>query len=62
MKSRSKILISLVLFLILFIGGSLFMYFKYIHDKPKIRIIEHRTEVDPIKFDSALKAKNQTQK
>lgn len=62
MKSRTKFLILLFTFLVLFVGASLFMYFKYIHNKPKVKIIAPRTEVDPIKFDSALKANSRIQK
>jgi hypothetical protein len=41
-------------FFVFFFGGAAFMYYMYIHDKPKIKIIAPRTDVDPMKFDSAL--------
>jgi hypothetical protein len=54
MKSQIKKLAVLIGFVGLFIGSALWMYFKYIHNKPKIKIIAPKTTVDPIKFDSVL--------
>lgn len=58
MVSKSKKLIIAFSFLILFFGSAGFMYFKYIHNKPKIKIIAPKTEVDPMKFDSLLYEQN----
>jgi hypothetical protein len=49
---------NLIGFVTLFVGSALFMYFKYIHNKPKIKIIAPKTEVDPMKFDSLLYEQN----
>ena len=56
-KQFSKIAV-LLGFITIFIGSALFMYFKFIHNKPKIKIIAPKTEVDPMKFDSLLFEKN----
>lgn len=58
MQNQFKKIAVLLGFLTLFIGSALFMYFKYIHNKPKIRIIAPKTEVDPMKFDSLLYEQN----
>jgi len=57
MKSKVQKLSILFAFVTLFIGSALFMYFKYIDGQPKMNFDTPRTDVDPIKFDSALKAK-----
>ena len=54
MKNQFKKLGVLIGFVTLFVGSALFMYFKFIHNKPKIKIIAPKTEVDPMKFDSLL--------
>jgi hypothetical protein len=54
MKNQFIKLAVLVGFVTLFVGSALFMYFKFIHNKPKIKIIAPKTEVDPMKFDSLL--------
>lgn len=58
MQNQIKKIAVLLGFLTLFVGSALFMYFKYIHNKPKIRIVAPRTEVDPMKFDSLLYEQN----
>jgi hypothetical protein len=58
MKNQFKKLAVLIGFVTLFVGSALFMYFKYIHNKPKIKIIAPKTEVDPMKFDSLLYEQN----
>jgi hypothetical protein len=58
MQNQFKKIAVLIGFLTLFVGSALFMYFKYIHNKPKIRIIAPKTEVDPMKFDSLLYEQN----
>ena len=45
------------MFVALFAGSALFMYFKFIHNQPRIKIIAPKTEVDELKFDSILRAK-----
>ncbi len=57
MNIQTKKILVFLSFFILFFGGAAFMYFKYIHNRPKIRVVAPRTEVDPIKFDSLLQAK-----
>jgi len=57
MKSKTQKLLILFLFAVLFAGSALFMYFKYIHNQPRIKIIAPKTEVDELKFDSILRAK-----
>ena len=57
MKSKSQKLIVIVLFVTLFAGSALFMYFKFIHNKPRITIVAPKTEDDELKFDSLLRAK-----
>ncbi len=57
MKSKVQKLSILFIFVSLFIGSALFMYFKFIHGQPKMNFETPRTEVDPVKFDSALQAK-----
>ena len=54
MQSKVKKIAVLLTFLGLFVGSALYMYFKFIHQKPRIKIIAPKTEVDPIKFDSVL--------
>lgn len=46
----------------LFVGSALFMYFKYIHNKPKIEIIAPKTEINPMQFDSLLYEQNKDKK
>jgi hypothetical protein len=58
MKIQFIKLAVLIGFVSLFMGSALFMYFKYIHNKPKIKIIAPKTEVDPMQFDSLLYEKN----
>jgi|APGre2960657444_1045066.scaffolds.fasta_scaffold622464_2 hypothetical protein len=58
MKNQFIKLGVLIGFFTLFVGSALFMYVKFIHNKPKIKIIAPKTEVDPIKFDSLLYEKN----
>ena len=58
MKNQFKKLAVLIGFVTLFVGSALFMYFKYILNKPKIKIIAPKTEVDPMKFDSLLYEQN----
>lgn len=58
MKNQFKKLAVLVVFVSLFVGSALFMYFKFIYNKPKIKIVQPKTEVDPIKFDSLLYEQN----
>jgi hypothetical protein len=58
MKIQFIKLAVLIGFVSLFMGSALFMYFKYIHNKPKIKIIAPKTEVDPMKFDSLLYEQN----
>ncbi len=58
MKNQFKKLAVLIGFVTLFVGSALFMYFKYLHNKPKIKIIAPKTEVDPMKFDSLLYEQN----
>lgn len=57
MKSKIQKLSILFIFVTLFVGSALFMYFKFIHGQPKMRFDAPRTEIDPVKFDSALQAK-----
>lgn len=61
MKSKSAKLLILFTFVTLFIGSALFMYFNFIHDKPRMKFTEPRTEIDPVKFDSLLKVKSLAQ-
>ena len=58
MKNQFKKLAVLIVFVSLFVGSALFMYFNYIHNKPKIKIVQPKTEVDPMKFDSLLYVQN----
>lgn len=58
MNNKGIKLAVLLGFLSLFIGSALWMYFTFIHNKPKIKIIAPKTEVDPMKFDSLLFEKN----
>ena len=58
MQNQFKKIAVLLGFLTLFVGSALYMYFKYIHNKPKIRIVAPKTEVDPMKFDSLLYEQN----
>lgn len=55
MKSKKSKLIVLFIFVFLFIGSALFMYFKYIHKKPKIEIVAPRKDQFNQKLDSMLK-------
>lgn len=58
MESKGKKLLILFIFIVLFFGSALFMYFRYIHNKPKIKIVAPKTEVDPLLFDSMLSKQN----
>jgi hypothetical protein len=58
MKNQLKKLAVLIGFFTLFVGSALFMYFNYIHNMPKIKIVQPKTEVDPMKFDSLLYEQN----
>jgi hypothetical protein len=58
MKNQFKKLAVFIGFMTLFFGSALLMYFKYIHNKPKIKIVQPKTEVDPMKFDSLLYEQN----
>ncbi|NQW42288.1 MAG: hypothetical protein HQ463_02510 [Bacteroidetes bacterium] len=59
MKYKSKILklITLGSFVIILFGCALWMYFTYIHNKPKIQIVTPRTNKETQHFDSLLKTK-----
>ncbi len=59
MKSQVKKVLILILFLVMFVGGALFMYFNYIHNKPKLkfegsRILDENKRI----MDSLMKEKN----
>ncbi|MES2619152.1 MAG: hypothetical protein V4613_14840 [Bacteroidota bacterium] len=56
MKSKSAKLLILFTFVALFIGSALFMYFKYVHNRPKIKVVAPRTEIDQMKLDSAIRS------
>lgn len=56
MKSQRNKLLVAGTFLVLFFGSALFMYFKFIHNKPRVKMKVHRTEVNHHEFDSAMKA------
>ncbi len=58
MNVQTKKILVFTGFFILFFGGAAFMYYKFVYNKPKIKIIAPRTDVDPIKFDSALQEKH----
>jgi hypothetical protein len=58
MKNQIIKLLVLLGFVSIFVGSALFMYFKFIHNKPKIKIVQPKTEVDPMKFDSLLYEQN----
>jgi len=58
MNIQTKKILVFLSFFVLFFGGAAFMYYRYIYNKPKIKIIAPRTDIDPIKFDSALEAKH----
>lgn len=55
MKSKSAKIFILLAFIALFVGSALFMYFKYVHNKPKIKVVAPRTKIDERKLDSALR-------
>jgi uncharacterized protein with PQ loop repeat len=59
MKNKSKILklITLSFFVLILFGFALWMYFTYIHNKPKIKIVAPRTNKETQYFDSLLKTK-----
>lgn len=59
MSNKSKILkiVTLVGFVLTLFGFALWMYFTYIHNKPKIKIVAPRTNKEIQKFDSLLEAK-----
>ncbi|MEZ4805179.1 MAG: hypothetical protein R2852_06780 [Bacteroidia bacterium] len=57
MSKKVKLVIFLG-FLTLFFGGAAFMYFKFIHNKPRIKVIAPKTDVDPYLFDSLLHEQN----
>jgi hypothetical protein len=62
MNIQTKKILVFLSFFILFFGGAAFMYYKFIHNRPKIRVIAPRTEVDPLKFDSLLLEKQKQKK
>jgi hypothetical protein len=55
MNIQTKKIIVFLSFFVLFFGGAAFMYYKFLHNKPKIKIIAPRTDEDPRQVDSALK-------
>jgi hypothetical protein len=63
MNIQTKKLLVFLAFFVLFFGGAAFMYYRYVANQPKIKVIAPRTDVDPMKFDSALieKHKKRTQ-
>ncbi|HEY1044820.1 MAG TPA: hypothetical protein VGF79_00180 [Bacteroidia bacterium] len=56
MQKKSYKILILLTFMCLFFGSAFFMYFKYIHNKPKIKMNQARTKVNSNQFDSALRA------
>ena len=62
MKNKAIKISVFVGFMALFVGSALFMYFKYIHNKPKIEIIAPKTEINPMQFDSLLYEQNKDKK
>lgn len=61
MNSGKKLTIML-LFLGLFVGGSIIMFNIFVKNKPQIKIIAPRTDVNPLEFDSLLKVRNEEKK
>lgn len=55
MNSKKSKIIILSTFVLVFIGSALFMYFKYIHNKPKIIIVAPKKDQFNQKLDSLLK-------
>ena len=55
MKSKKSKIIILLTFVFLFLGSALFMYFKYIHNKPKIEIVAPKKDKFNQELDSLLR-------
>lgn len=60
-QSGKKTAIAL-LFMGLFLSSALIMYNSFIKNKPRIKIIAPKTDIDPLKFDSLLIEKNKDKK
>jgi len=60
--NSGKKLTAMLLFLGLFVGGSLIMFNIFVKNKPQIKIIAPRTAVNPLEFDSLLKVRNEEKK
>jgi len=60
--NSGKKLTAMLLFLGLFVGGSLIMFNIFVKNKPQIKIIAPRTDVNPLEFDSLLKVRNEEKK
>ncbi len=60
-QSGKKIAIAL-LFMGLFLSSALIMYNSFIKNKPRIKVIAPKTDIDPLKFDSLLIEKNKDKK
>jgi len=60
--NSGKKLTAMLLFLGLFVGGSLIMFNIFVKNKPQIKIIAPRTDVNPLAFDSLLKVRNEEKK
>ncbi len=60
--NSGKKLTAMLLFLGLFVGGSLIMFNIFVKNKPQIKIIAPRTDVNPLVFDSLLKVRNEEKK
>jgi hypothetical protein len=58
MSNSGKQIAVFITFLGLFLGSALLMYNHYIKDKPRIKVVAPRTDVDPVLFDSLLIEKN----
>ncbi len=56
MKKQTLKIIVFISFFILFLGSAGIMYYKYVYNQPKIKIIAPKTDYDPIKVDSALRS------
>lgn len=55
MNSPFKKILVFFLFLAILLGMAGFFYFNFVHNKPKIKIIEPKTSFDPIEEDSLLR-------
>ncbi|MDP2176068.1 MAG: hypothetical protein Q8K70_09185 [Bacteroidota bacterium] len=58
MSNSGKQIAVFIAFLGIFLGSALVMYNHYIKDKPRIKVVSPRTDVDPVLFDSLLIEKN----